>query len=957
MSGLFGGSETSSQVSGSAQRGANISNEYATNQFQDARDSYYNTYNPTDIANSGALNANQTTAAGQLAGVNQNLLPAFGASSQIAQQGIDPNKIAGFQSAYTQGVIDPMRQVFRNMNQDAYSDIAGNMYKSGAGKNYQNVAGEQAKYAARTLPGQEAALAQLQENAYNQALGAAGTSTQMQNQAAATAAGLANAQTAAGSALGMEGERQRVAGLEPFRVASEMMQGAKTPMLGSGTSFETLGSSSSTGERTATPSPFSIFSNIFGLLFKDGGPVEGRADGGEVLPPYAAGGAAPEDMMIPAYGQQSLPGFWDGGNVPEEPQEDFTASFGDKVKKAGDNLNVMPKGPPPDGIAAHAQAMQALSGAQAANKIQMANGGTADRHDNFVSKVERALDGFKRMQGGGGGDAAAADALPYEGQENIGLPSFHDGGGVEREGYWDGKEVMPDGDSTQVPPSAIGRDTVKGSSTALRDTPAQEPIWSDRRSEGLLGLGGLLPENKSGVGMANLLGLSPRTKLALMSIEGPMPGGGKAGIGTKGMADAYMQLEKQRQEQATLEQARDLAMGYVKGQPTLAAQQHQFNVAKSMLPTWSDKAGKNRYGEDIPGWVNPWQAPGAPPMPQIPGMPTIPGVNAPPGAAVTPGATGVPDAATGVPTGPRRGQTFAPGVTPAFSEDSSAAPGQDLLTGEAFLRTLDPVDALQVKAILSGRAPAPSANFHANPRTARFLAWAAQAEPGFDLGKWQARNAAWKDFTAGGKTKSNLESADMLIGHLGGLYDSIEGLGNWGTPFGNFFREHGGNWLARETKITDFANREQQFNLKKELTLKELDKYLAGAGGSGVGERERLFSMLAASKSEAELKEAVKVALEMMGSRLNATAKKYNDAFDSDRTGRSFLSDESRKTLERLEHGVHGVPMAKEPTAQLPKPIEQMTAGEIAKLDPKTLSSEQLQQVIMRRRQLLGGGR
>jgi hypothetical protein len=92
------------------------------------------------------------------------------------------------------------------------------------------------------------------------------------------------------------------------------------------------------------------------------------------------------------------------------------------------------------------------------------------------------------------------------------------------------------------------------------------------------------------------------------------------------------------------------------------------------------------------------------------------------------------------------------------------------LTGQALLDALDPGDRAQVQAIIEGRQAPPSPNAR-NQRTQRIMEWVAQAEPGFDMTQWRARNTARSEFAANrpGTAGGNITALETAMGHLQNL--------------------------------------------------------------------------------------------------------------------------------------------------------------------------------------------
>jgi hypothetical protein len=367
-----------------------------------------------------------------------------------------------------------------------------------------------------------------------------------------------------------------------------------------------------------------------------------------------------------------------------------------------------------------------------------------------------------------------------------------------------------------------------------------------------------------------------------------------------------LKLQDSRRKQYELDQAADIALGEIRGKgATLEAKKQAFEQQHKMLPQFVPNTGSDIYGQPQPGWVNPWDAPGAPARPGIAGAgapsaaspPETAGVSAPrPGA--TAGATAAETAPQPEGVVPKTGipQARTPGVTPVTGNSVNMDP---MLTGPEFLESLakiNPAAAERVKAMVEGRTSPPSNTFHQNPIGERFMQWAAQYEPGFDMTKWAARVQARKDFSPGGKSRLNLTSADMLTGHVGDLDAAARELRNNDAPLGNWMRSDGyllpgTNSIAQQfnTGPGGTGDRINNFETKKLVTMRELDKFLSGSGQSSAHERDALMARLDATKSDAELRSAAKAIIDLMDHRLEAVHKTYTDAFGD--TGKGPLGD------------------------------------------------------------------
>lgn len=227
----------------------------------------------------------------------------------------------------------------------------------------------------------------------------------------------------------------------------------------------------------------------------------------------------------------------------------------------------------------------------------------------------------------------------------------------------------------------------------------------------------------------------------------------------------------------------------------------------------------------------------SPVTPPIPGQAPAPNVPAPPG---------------GPPSGP------AP-------DASTAAPGP---TGDAFLKTLAPDVAGEVKAYAEGRRPFPTgmSMFRLQP----LIKLVSQYDPTFDAGNYNARNKFRMDVESmsgtGGKTVNALNTA---IQHAGKLSDLIEALDNTDTPAANTVM----NWWNKQTGGTKVTN----FEAVQPQLMKEIERLWRGAGGSQ-GDIAELKASLGPNMGRQQQREALANFVGLMEGKLQSTEQQRDNA-------------------------------------------------------------------------------
>ena len=235
--------------------------------------SYWESISPqfTQGWNPVADNQYQTAAAQAQAGYASGLNPAFGTAVGIGQTGIDPNLIAKFQSPYQKQVIDSTIGTIRDNAAMTGSQQEAAAAKAGALGGTSNFNRRQIrddstdKLIADTT-------ANLNNQGFNTALGAANQSTQAQLAGLGAASGIAGQQSSInqgqfGMGTGLWGQGWQNA-VMPYTIGQ---QGAGILSGLAGASGQsTSGTSQGTQTTTATPSPFSTIMNLAGTALSAG---------------------------------------------------------------------------------------------------------------------------------------------------------------------------------------------------------------------------------------------------------------------------------------------------------------------------------------------------------------------------------------------------------------------------------------------------------------------------------------------------------------------------------------------------------------------------------------------------------------------------------------------------------------------------------------------------------------
>ena len=207
------------------------------------------------------------------------------------------------------------------------------------------------------------------------------------------------------------------------------------------------------------------------------------------------------------------------------------------------------------------------------------------------------------------------------------------------------------------------------------------------------------------------------------------------------------------------------------------------------------------------------------------------------------------------------------------------------LTGDAFLKTLSPVDQAHVKALNEGREPFPTAKMMAsNPYYERLADAVAQYNPDFDATAFSTRKNANTAFTTGiqGRQLLAFGSAVKHLETLGGLIDALK---NKDTIQLNRLN----NIWEKQTGQIAVTN----FEAAKGIVAKEIMKAIV-TGGGGVEERQELSRLMDAAKSPEQLRGVIDTYYELMN------AQKENLIIQRDAAGlsRSTLPDYSKHSAD-----------------------------------------------------------
>ena len=245
---------------------------------------------------------------------------------------------------------------------------------------------------------------------------------------------------------------------------------------------------------------------------------------------------------------------------------------------------------------------------------------------------------------------------------------------------------------------------------------------------------------------------------------------------------------------------------------------------------------------------------------------------------------------------------YAPASELGMQQFGGAQAAASNLHGQAYLQTVDPKIATQVKALAEGRMAFPSGFALRSGYWQNMLQAVSQFDPSFDAVNYNARAKTRNDFTSG-KSAQNITSFNTAIGHLGTLNDSIDALNNTNYPSYNRFA----NSVSQESGDTRYQVARQKFDTAKQAVTDELTRAFRGSSGN-VSDIDRWAGTLDAAQSPAALKSAVQQAIQLLHSRIDAVGDQYNRGMGTTADPLHLLSPKAQQTIRRLEGGSPGAP-------------------------------------------------
>lgn len=225
--------------------------------------------------------------------------------------------------------------------------------------------------------------------------------------------------------------------------------------------------------------------------------------------------------------------------------------------------------------------------------------------------------------------------------------------------------------------------------------------------------------------------------------------------------------------------------------------------------------------------------------------------------------------------------------------------GTDLHGAEA-LKRLDPATASIVKKFGTYEmAPPTPASLRNNPYLLNAMALAEQVYPGFSAQEYGIQYAVKKSFASGEDSKE-IKAYNTVMPHLIDAKSTISRLGNTRSPMVNSVMN-----AVRGQYDEDFQKARGALMSKMDVAMGEVNKATA-AKPITVSEQKYWHDRLNQNAAPAELNETLKSFTEMIRSRMNAVADKYNSGMKLHpgmpeyKTGEDLFSDDAKKKYHYL---------------------------------------------------------
>lgn len=250
------------------------------------------------------------------------------------------------------------------------------------------------------------------------------------------------------------------------------------------------------------------------------------------------------------------------------------------------------------------------------------------------------------------------------------------------------------------------------------------------------------------------------------------------------------------------------------------------------------------------------------------------------------------------------GQPIAPNAAGGSPSDAAA------LTGDAFLKTLDPGKAETVKGIAEGRIPYPSGFIMKTPYGQWLTQAVGQYEPGVDATKIGERATFNKQM--GSATPTSVGGQRTLMGtSLGHLADVAETATKLPNTTGIL-----PDWMPGSSNVAQGINSVRNTENTNQPTANafndavakfsgEIGKLYSGSSGGGIHEREQTRERLGANLTPPAMASTLEMSKALITSKLQALESQQDQIFGPNSKGRvDFLGENGRAAVAKIDAAI-----------------------------------------------------
>lgn len=214
-------------------------------------------------------------------------------------------------------------------------------------------------------------------------------------------------------------------------------------------------------------------------------------------------------------------------------------------------------------------------------------------------------------------------------------------------------------------------------------------------------------------------------------------------------------------------------------------------------------------------------------------------------------------------------------------------------TGAAYLSTLQPQIAAQVKALAEGREQFPTGYALKSPYWQNMIRSVAQYDPTFDAVNYGSRYATRKDFTSG-KSAQNLNALNTAIGHAAQLYSQIPDVNSSSFPLFNAV----GNAFSKGVGGAGVPNWDQT----AAALASEATRVFRGDSGAEA-DVNRYLQQLSANGSREQKQAVLRNLAGLFNSRIEQLGSMYNKGMGTTDQPLPMLNPNTSRIMEALQGG------------------------------------------------------